>query len=91
MRSAIVATCLALVACGLPATADEPARQDGLDVTEIMAAMQGAPPEASAEPKKAFPDFKKITEDMKSVEGMFTLWAYPPDAKDKDKESTKDK
>lgn len=32
------------------------------------------------------PDFDRVTRGMKSEKGLFTLWYYPPDAKDKDQE-----
>jgi hypothetical protein len=34
----------------------------------------------------SFPDFDQVTRGMKSDKGLFTLWYYPPDAKDKDQE-----
>jgi hypothetical protein len=36
------------------------------------------------EAKAGLPDFKVVTKDMKSDKGLFTLWYYPPTAKDKD-------
>jgi hypothetical protein len=37
-------------------------------------------------PDQPYPEFKDVTKDMVSKEGMFTLWSYPADAKDKDTE-----
>lgn len=36
--------------------------------------------------KPEYPDFKEVTKDMEEHKGLFTLWYYPADAKDKDKE-----
>ena len=36
--------------------------------------------------KSPFPKFKKVTKDMESKKGLFTLWSYPASAKDKDTE-----
>ena len=42
-----------------------------------------APPSADG---PSLPKFEDVTKDMKSQEGLLTLWFYPADAKDKDQE-----
>jgi hypothetical protein len=41
---------------------------------------------ATDKAKQEYPDFKEVTKDMEEHKGLFTLWYYPDDAKDKDKE-----
>jgi len=78
-------TCLLLAWCGLPACADTPNSVQGPDLAEIMAsaAMDMAGPPGTRPP---LPKFEDVTKDMVSKAGLFTLWHYPPDAKDKDSE-----
>ena len=77
-----------LAACGLflPALGDEPVDSAAIDVEQIIKMVGGAvAPDADGEPAR-LPKFADITKGMKSEKGLFTLWHYPPDAKDKDTE-----
>ena len=90
MRKVILMSCLMLV-CGPLAVADQPnAGQPVSDEVKFdmsqMAAMMAARGADGGEKESEWPDFKEITKDMKSTDGMFTLWAYPPGAKQKDQE-----
>jgi len=60
--------------------------QQAIDIAAVARMVQGvAGPEAEEPP--AFPDFAKVTKGMVSQKGLFTLWYYPPDAKDKNLET----
>ncbi len=76
--------CLALSLTWMPTQADPPRSEKAVDMSEViqMAAGGKAPDKSSSE----FPEFEDVTKDMKSNKGLFTLWYYPPDAKDKDSE-----
>ena len=80
--------CAALLIFSSGALADEPkaAGEQDLDLGAILSAMGGNVPMAAALPKAGLPDFKEVTKDMVSKKGLFTLWYYPPSAKDKDPE-----
>lgn len=41
---------------------------------------------AGREEPSPYPKFEEVTKDMEAQKGLFTLWAYPTSAKDKDKE-----
>jgi len=60
---------------------------EALDVQQVVSTMtagrEGGPGPGEAPP---FPKFEDVTKGMKSDTGLFTLWYYPPDAKDKDGE-----
>lgn len=47
---------------------------------------KGDRPAAAPKEEKDYPDFKEVTEGMKDMPGLFTLWSYPETAKGKDKE-----
>jgi hypothetical protein len=55
-------------------------------VAQIVAKAAGGPPAATSAPPKPYPKFEDVTKDMVSKKGLFTLWHYPPDAKDKDQQ-----
>jgi hypothetical protein len=68
----------------------------------LLARVQGAAPEAGEQPaakgdkpaaspkeEKDYPDFKEVTEGMKSMPGLFMLWCYPESVKGKDKDKEK--
>ncbi len=82
---------VAAVAFAIPALAGDeaaprpeagPQHFDMSQVAAMMSSMAGEEKES----KSPYPDFKEVTKDMKSDEGMFTLWYYPAGAKDKDSE-----
>jgi len=87
---------LGLFAVGLsawPATAqqngaqnDESGSPDALGMSNMMAMMSKSGDDGDEKSGKRFPDFSKVTEDMESSKGFFTLWSYPDSAKDKDPE-----
>lgn len=83
-RSFAIAFAVALV--GGQLVADEPTGSQAIDASQIVAMMAGGPPGGPPTEKGEFPKFEEVTKDMKSAEGLFTLWFYPADAKDKDKE-----
>lgn len=67
-----------------PVWADGPDQSPhGMNITEMIVKAAGAKPAAD---ESSFPKFEEVTKDMKSTSGLFTLWAYPADAKDKDTE-----
>ncbi len=77
---------LALAGAGAAARADEGVTDpQTLDLGKIVAVMSGGAPGA-AEGEKAFPPFEEVTKDMEAHKGLFTLWWYAADAKDKDSE-----
>lgn len=69
-----------------PAVPDQTPDPSSIDLSSIMSTVIKAGPGAQVDSDKEFPDFKKVTEGMESKKGLFTLWYYPPDAKDKDGE-----
>ena len=87
MRMPVVLMCGAVALYGIRAQADVPSGAADLNVAEVVAQITGgAAGETPTKKDKPFPDFKEVTKDMESDKGMFTLWFYPPSAKDKDKE-----
>lgn len=79
-----VAVCSAAAAETPPRSAD-PAHPQSLDISSIisMVGEMGVGPPANG---ARLPDFAQVTRDMESARGLFTLWYYPPGAKDKDQE-----
>lgn len=67
------------------AIADPPREDQALDLAKVAMALRGggAPP---SEDESPFPKFEDVTKDMEPAKGLFTLWAYPGSAKDKDLE-----
>src|SRR5262249_39174653 len=82
MLHRIALVSLILCAAGARTLADPP---DGIDISQILAKAAGG---AAIKPgdAPALPKFEDVTKDMKSQAGLFTLWSYPPEAKDKDTE-----
>ncbi len=62
-----------------------PKADESLNLPNIAALMMAGGPMPGAE-EVEFPKFEDVTKDMVSREGLFTLWSYPADAKNKDKE-----
>lgn len=83
-RGFLFGAVISALVCGR-ATADPPAHPDSIDLTQVIKLAGGAAP-AVATPDSSLPKFEDITKDMKSATGFFTLWFYPPEAKDKDSE-----
>jgi hypothetical protein len=69
-----------------PQSAPPAGGENGVNVIEMMAQMGGVVAAGADKPDQPYPEFKDVTKDMVSKEGMFTLWSYPADAKDKDTE-----
>ncbi len=88
MFTRILLVGLALIGYGAWALADEGKVADpaAIDITKIIAQMAGGPPGAAAEPEKAFPPFEEVTKGMEAHKGLFTLWYFPEESKDKDTE-----
>lgn len=61
-----------------------PEKALAIDLAQLMQAAGESP--AAAPKDESFPPFAEVTKGMKSVPGFFTLWSFPPDAKDKDQE-----
>ena len=81
-------TMIAFMATGLSwcmVQASQPAGEASLAPEDIvkMAKTMGEGDQSKKE-KSPFPDFEKVTKDMVSDKGLFTLWSYPPGTKDKD-------
>ncbi len=82
------------LACGVIAsyvivdvvTADEPSAENAMTAAEVMMLAKSGPGDKPKKKDSPYPPFKDITKDMVSKEGLFTLWSYPSDAKNKDKE-----
>jgi hypothetical protein len=72
-----------IVLAGSASAEQDAAAIDPAQIRQIMAGVGMASP---AGEEQAFPDFAEVTKGMKSFPGLFTLWYYPPDAKDKDQE-----
>lgn len=83
-RVAVLMTMAVLT--GSVVLADPPQGDAGLELpAEIMKmAMAGKGP--GEDEKPTYPPFEDVTKGMESTKGLFTLWSYPADAKDKDKE-----
>ena len=77
---------VAAVWCGAPAVADDSQAkgEESLDLSKIISSMSGALKIESPGEAGKLPDFEEVTKDMTSDQGLFTLWYYPPEAKDKD-------
>ncbi len=84
MLIAGLTVCLA----GGTAPADTTASQQekSLAPEDLMRMAREAAGGGSKKKESPYPDFKKVTKGMVSKKGLFTLWYYPPGAKDKDKE-----
>ena len=77
-----------LAACGLmlPAVGDEPPNPNAINIREIVDVMGGAVGPAAMGDEDGLPEFGEVTKDMKSDQGLFTLWYYPPAAQDRDQQ-----
>lgn len=85
MLRRVLACCTVVCLVWLTTAAGPPPDSIAVDVSEAMAKAAQAKGGGPAK-KGAFPDFDEVTKDMKSKEGLFTLWFYPGSAKDKDTE-----
>ena len=85
----LLALGLIVAGASLPAWGDEPGKEvtkeNNIDLSQVITAMGGGGmmPQTGDAP---FPEFKEVTKDMTSSAGLFTLWYYPAQAKDKDME-----
>ena len=87
MLTRMMSGCLAFVCCCLFSPPCLSAGEDQLDVAQIVAMGGAGKPDAAMKEKPGlFPKFEDVTKDMVSKKGLFTLWSYPDDAQDKDKE-----
>ena len=77
---------LAALAAGSAFAEPTTTKEDALDLPDIVKMALGAGAEAISAKPQALPKFEEVTKDMKSAEGLFTLWCYPAEAKDKDRE-----
>jgi hypothetical protein len=67
-------------------TQADPASQASAPDLAALMAKAAANDAASKESGGGGPKFEEVTKDMKSQEGLFTLWFYPAEAEDKDME-----
>jgi hypothetical protein len=86
---AIVVLSVVVAAAGMnaPTAVAVPPEKAGIDLPPdvlIKAMSGGAVPTESQLP--ALPKFEDVTKDMQSAKGLFTLWYYPAEAKEKDRE-----
>ena len=79
-------TLLAGSLTGSLAFADPPVGENGLELPAEMIKMAMAGKAPGGEEKPPYPPFEEVTKGMEATKGLFTLWSYPNDAKDKDKE-----
>ncbi|MCZ6612433.1 MAG: zinc-dependent metalloprotease [Planctomycetota bacterium] len=87
MLKQILLFCVGVSLAGGAVVAGEPPDgKENIDLSQIISSMGGKLPAGFPQPKEGLPDFKEVTKDMKSDKGLFTLWYYPPTAKDKDPE-----
>src|SRR6185295_17209802 len=61
-------------------------KNDGINITEIMAQIPGGAAIKPGGDESGLPKFEDVTKGMTADKGLFTLWSYPADAKDKDSE-----
>ncbi len=66
--------------------AEQPKNAESLDLSQIATMVLTEGGKTPSKPEANLPEFDEVTKGMKSREGFFTLWSYPPDAKDKDAE-----
>lgn len=84
MRKCSLCALVAVMLVGR-AAADPPSDAQTLDITKVLAMAGGAKVSTAADDSD-LPKFDEVTKGMKSTKGLFTLWSYPDDAKDKDGE-----
>jgi len=82
-----VLTLLAVGGMLAAASATEQTQKTAVDLQQMISAIAGGL-ETRLEAGEAppLPKFEDVTKGMKSDVGLFTLWYYPQDAKDKDRE-----
>ena len=86
MRTHIVAIALLAGYClMLPAVADQQSDSAAIDMEQVITMMTGSDDLSEME-GSSLPKFDQVTKGMKSEQGLFTLWHYPPGTKDKDPE-----
>ncbi|MCP4591495.1 MAG: DUF5117 domain-containing protein [bacterium] len=72
---------------GAGALADDGAVEPAaIDLSQIMLKMSGGGSDGGDQEDKEYPEFEKVTKDMVSQEGLFTLWYFEGGGKDKDTE-----
>ena len=81
-----IGACLAAGVLLAVAWADQPTTRMAVDGQPVVAPAPGGPGGPTAEEPSPFPKFEDVTKGMKSETGLFTLWYYPKEAKDKDSE-----
>jgi len=89
-HSRFVCVIVSLAVIGLAVQSPAQADSQVQDQDAVAKAPSGAPkgPEAADGDKKAkrFPDFKDVIKDMETTEGLFTLYRYDPNDKERDSE-----
>jgi hypothetical protein len=86
MHKPTLGLCLAIGLSGAVASAQTQTGEDNLDLGQIISSMSGQLAPGMPKPEGGLPDFKQVTQGMKSNKGLFILWYYPPGTKDKDPE-----
>jgi len=83
-RTVVVATAASLICA--TAIADTPPAPQSAGVQDVIMKMAGGMSFKTDSEPSSLPKFEDVTKDMTSAKGLFTLWFYPPEAKDKDGE-----
>lgn len=71
---------------GIAALGDDEPKGPLIGGEKAAAAAGEAKAESKKDKPKRFPDFAEVTKDMKADEGLFTVYRYDPNDKDKDPE-----
>jgi hypothetical protein len=87
MTRHLVLGCMLVGCISLPVTADGPPPEPtGLNIEMLASMSEGMEAVIGSGGARKLPKFEEVTKEMKSMPGLFTLWYYPPGAKDKDPE-----
>jgi len=83
----IALCCFTLTLSILPASPDDNVASDRIAIPQMVPEGIERMSNGPANDKESkFPKFEDVTKDMEANKGLFTLWSFPPDAKDKDGE-----
>ncbi|MFQ5589705.1 MAG: zinc-dependent metalloprotease [Phycisphaerae bacterium] len=86
MQAYRVFACVAVVCDCLTVTSSIRASEEKMDLATHAASASKTAASPHARPAKPYPKFEDVVKDMVPQKGLFTLWSYPADAKDKDKQ-----